>query len=52
MPGAGSVRSEAIEALMALGYTSSEAAGAVARTDASLTEVNDIIMQALRSLGG
>ena len=52
VPGAGSVRSEAIEALMALGYTSSEAAGAVARTDASLTEVNDIIMQALRSLGG
>ena len=51
VPKAQSAQSEAIEALMALGYTSSEAAGAVGRTDPSLTNVNDIIMQALRSLG-
>ena len=52
VPKAQSAQSEAIEALMALGYTSSEAAGAVGRTDPSLNNVNDIIMQALRSLGG
>ena len=51
VPKAQSAQSEAIEALMALGYTSSEAAGAVGRTGPSLTNVNDIIMQALRSLG-
>ncbi len=51
VPASHSAQSEAIEALMALGYTSSEASGAVGRTDPALTNVNDIIMQALRSLG-
>ena len=47
-----SAQAEAIEALMALGYPSSEAAKAVSMVDSNITKANDIIFQALKRLGG
>ncbi len=52
MPPAQSAQAEAIEALMALGYPSSEAAKAVSRVDKQFDKANDIIFQALKLMGG
>ncbi len=52
VPAAQSAQAEAIEALMALGYPSSEAARAVSRVDKQFDKANDIIFQALKLMGG
>jgi len=47
----GEPESEAIEVLMSLGYTRSEAASAVALTPKGLNTTEELLKQALRSLG-
>ncbi len=47
-----SAQAEAIEALMALGYASSEAARAVSQVGDAAQNTNDIVFQALKKLGG
>lgn len=45
-----SVKSEAVSALIVLGYSAAEAQKAVAKTDANLDDVEQIIKQALKNL--
>ncbi len=52
VPAAHSAEAEAIEALMALGYASSEAARAVSQVSGTSDKANDLIFQALKKLGG
>lgn len=52
VPAAQSAEAEAIEALMALGYPSSEAAKAVSAVAGQSDKSNDLIFLALRKLGG
>ena len=52
VPAAHSAQSEAIEALMALGYASSEAARAVSQVGDGAGSTNEIVFQALKRLGG
>ena len=52
VPAARSPQAEAIEALMALGYPSNEAAKAVAAVGAQADKTNDIVFLALKKLGG
>ena len=50
-PSAGSAESEAIAALMALGYASSEAARAVSAVAGKAAKADEMIFLALKSLG-
>ena len=52
VPAAQSAQAEAIEALMALGYPSSEAARAVASVGTQAEKTNDIVFLALKKMGG
>ena len=52
VPAAQSAQAEAIEALMALGYPSNEAAKAVAAVGSQADKTNDIVFLALKRLGG
>ena len=52
VPAAQSAQAEAVEALMALGYPSNEAAKAVAAVGAQADKTNDIVVLALKKLGG
>ena len=52
VPAAQSAQAEAIEALMALGYPSNEAAKAVASVGSQAEKTNDIVFLALKKLGG
>ena len=49
--GAGSVEAEAIEALMALGYASNEAAGLVSRVSGDATSSGELVRLALKEMG-
>ncbi len=51
-PAAQSAQAEAIEALMALGYPSGEAAKAVSAVGNDAQKTNDIVFMALKRLGG
>ncbi|MGI6172381.1 MAG: Holliday junction branch migration protein RuvA [Christensenellales bacterium] len=46
------MQADAIEALMTLGYAQSEAARAVSRVGDSAANVNDLVMLALKGMGG
>ncbi len=50
VPIAGSGREEALNALIALGYTGAEAKAAISKVDTGYSTVEDIIKQALKSL--
>ena len=52
VPRSESAQAEAIEALMALGYASAEAARAVSSVGSGFEKTNDIVFQALKKLGG
>ena len=52
VPKAQSIEAEAIEALMALGYPSNEAAKAVSMVAGQADNANDLVFKALRTFGG
>ncbi len=52
VPAAQSTQAEAIEALMALGYASSEAARAVSAVGAQAEKTDELVFRALKKLGG